>query len=157
MSDVCNSFRNSQHNSFFVCDKSARDNVKTQIVQLFRCVPSCREGVLHAPFLLQLASQWRCVDNDGGSTERALKISERTICEVSSGIHAMCLLLEIRTILEIATIRFYWMETFCSAEVELTWLGLWNEEMENSCCSRRETSTELGDQEEEEGVWHSIG
>ena len=45
--------------------------------------------MLHARFLLQLASQWRCVDSDGGSAERALKISERTICEVSSGIHAM--------------------------------------------------------------------
>ena len=49
-----------------------------------------------------------------------------TICEVSSRNHAMCLQLEIATILEIVTFKFSWMETFCPMEVELSWLGLWN-------------------------------
>ena len=31
------------------------------VFAIFRCVVSCREGVLHALFLLQLASQWRCI------------------------------------------------------------------------------------------------
>ena len=32
--------------------------------------------------------------------------------------------------LEIVTIKFSWMETFCSMEVELTWFALWNEAVE---------------------------
>ena len=47
----------------------------------------------------------------------------------SSENHAMCLLLECRKSQsfsrEKATFKLFWMETFCSMEDELTWIGLW--------------------------------
>ena len=55
---------------------------------------------------------------------------DRTVYEVSSRNDAMCLLLECRKSQtfsrEKATLKFFWMETFCSMEDELTWMGLWN-------------------------------
>ena len=48
--------------------------------------------------------------------------------------HAMCLQLECwksQTFLrDMATIKFSWMKTFCSTEVKLTWMGLWNGALE---------------------------
>ena len=53
---------------------------------------------------------------------------ERTVCEIFSGNYAMCLLLECWKsqpfLRKIATIKFPSMETFCSIEVELTWMEL---------------------------------
>ena len=76
---------------------------------------------------------------------------DRTIYEASSGNDAMCLLLEFRESQsfsrEKATLKRFWMETFCSMEDELTWMGLWNGAVEGQyCCSRREASAELGNQ-----------
>ena len=60
------------------------------------------------------------------------KLKEQNFCDVSSD--AMCLLLECWKsqpfLREIAIIKFSWMETFCSMEVELTWMGLWNGALE---------------------------
>ena len=47
---------------------------------------------------------------------------------------------------ESAALKFSWMETFCSMEVELTWMELWNGGWKDSCCSRRETA-KLGEQD----------
>ena len=53
---------------------------------------------------------------------------ERTVCEVSSGNHDMHVLavgvLEITTILERDSDIRIFLETFCSMEVELIWMGL---------------------------------
>ena len=61
-------------------------------------------------------------------------LKEQNFCDVSSENHAMCLLLEcwkLQPFLRgIVTIKFSWMETFCSMEVELTWMGLWNGALE---------------------------
>ena len=55
---------------------------------------------------------------------------DRTVYEVPSGNDAMCLLLECRKSQSFsrqkATLKRFWMETFCSMEDELTWIGLWN-------------------------------
>ena len=60
----------------------------------------------------------------------AIYLKLKDICIVSSGNHAMCLPLECwksqSFLVEIATFKYTWMETFCSMEVELTWMGLWN-------------------------------
>ena len=59
---------------------------------------------------------------------------DRTVCEVSSGNDAICLLLECRKSQsfsrEKATLKRFWMKTFCSMEDELTWKVLWNGAME---------------------------
>ena len=44
------------------------------------------------------------------------------------------------------------METFCSMEVELAWMELLNEAVQDSCCSRRGALAELGNQDQRKAV-----
>ena len=56
--------------------------------------------------------------------------------------------LEMTIILERdSDIQIFLMERFFPIEVELTWMGLEMELWKDSCCSRREASAKLGDQE----------